>query len=155
MSRSRDSVPVARGYDYVARLRAQGLVAVGKSTMPEFGLLGSTEPLLGPVTRNPWSLGHSPGGSSGGAGAAVAAGLVPLAQGSDGGGSIRIPAACCGVVGLKPTYGRVSRYGLVAFASSLMVAAVLAVPGTVVQVATSGVVVESVDDSVDSVGGDT
>ncbi|MGJ4730718.1 amidase family protein [Luteimonas sp. SDU101] len=101
-SRSRDSVPVAQGYDYVARLRAEGLVAVGKSTMPEFGLLGSTEPLLGPVTRNPWSLAHSPGGSSGGAGAAVAAGLVPLAQGSDGGGSIRIPAACCGVVGLKP-----------------------------------------------------
>jgi len=101
-SRSRDNVPAACGHAYVARLQAQGLVAVGKSTMPEFGLLGSTEPLLGPVTRNPWSLAHSPGGSSGGAGAAVAAGLVPLAQGSDGGGSIRIPAACCGIVGLKP-----------------------------------------------------
>jgi amidase len=101
-SRSRDSVAAARGHAYVARLQAQGLVAVGKTTMPEFGLLGSTEPLLGPITRNPWSLAHSPGGSSGGAGAAVAAGLVPLAQGSDGGGSIRIPAACCGVVGLKP-----------------------------------------------------
>lgn len=108
-SRSRDSVPAARGHAYVERLQAQGLVAVGKSNMPEFGLLGSTEPLLGPVTRNPWSPAHSPGGSSGGAGAAVAAGLVPLAQGSDGGGSIRIPAACCGVVGLKPGRGSTVR----------------------------------------------
>lgn len=101
-SRSRGNALAAQGHPYVERLQAQGLVAVGKSTMPEFGLLGSTEPLLGPVARNPWSPAHSPGGSSGGAGAAVAAGLVPLAQGSDGGGSIRIPAACCGIVGLKP-----------------------------------------------------
>lgn len=101
-SRSRGDAPMVRGHAYVDRLVAQGLVAVGKSAMPEFGLLASTEPLLGPTTRNPWSLAHSPGGSSGGAAAAVAAGLVPLAQGSDGGGSIRLPSSCCGIVGLKP-----------------------------------------------------
>jgi amidase len=101
-SRSRTGVLVANGYPFVERLDATGLVAIGKTSMPEFGLLGSTEPLAGPVTVNPWSPRHSPGGSSGGAGAAVAAGLVPLAQGSDGGGSIRIPASCCGLVGLKP-----------------------------------------------------
>lgn len=101
-SRSRSGALAASGYPYVERLDAAGLVAVGKTSMPEFGLLGSTEPLAGPVTVNPWSAKHSPGGSSGGAGAAVAAGLVPLAQGSDGGGSIRLPAACCGIVGLKP-----------------------------------------------------
>jgi len=101
-SRSRSGMLVERGFPYVGRLQAQGLVAVGKSSMPEFGLLASTEPLLGPVTRNPWSLAHSPGGSSGGAAAAVAAGLVPVAHGSDGGGSIRLPSSCCGVVGLKP-----------------------------------------------------
>ena len=101
-SRSRSGVSADSGYPYVERLVAQGLVAVGKSSMPEFGLLASTEPLLGPVTRNPWSLAHSPGGSSGGAAAAVAAGLVPFAHGSDGGGSIRLPSSCCGVVGLKP-----------------------------------------------------
>ncbi|HEY0283922.1 MAG TPA: amidase family protein [Vicinamibacterales bacterium] len=101
-SRSRSRKPFERGHEYATRLRHAGLVAVGKSTMPEFGLLASTEPLAGPVTRNPWSLAHSPGGSSGGAAAAVAAGLVPLAHGSDGGGSIRLPASCCGIVGLKP-----------------------------------------------------
>ncbi|MFC3654730.1 hypothetical protein FZ025_11245 [Xanthomonas hyacinthi] len=101
-SRSRSGVLVERAYPYVARLVAQGLVAIGKSSMPEFGLLASTEPLQGPLTRNPWSLAHSPGGSSGGAAAAVAAGLVPFAHGSDGGGSIRVPSSCCGVVGLKP-----------------------------------------------------
>lgn len=101
-SRSRSDVPAETGYPYAQRLIAQGLVAVGKSSMPEFGLLASTEPLRGPVTRNPWSLAHSPGGSSGGAAAAVAAGLVPFAHGSDGGGSIRLPSSCCGVVGLKP-----------------------------------------------------
>jgi len=101
-SRSRNGALREHRYPYVDRLIAQGLVAVGKSSMPEFGLLASTEPLLGPVTRNPWSLAHSPGGSSGGAAAAVAAGLVPLAHGSDGGGSIRLPSSCCGVVGLKP-----------------------------------------------------
>jgi len=101
-SRSRSGALVQKAYPYVGRLVAQGLVAVGKSSMPEFGLLASTEPLQGPATRNPWSLAHSPGGSSGGAAAAVAAGLVPFAHGSDGGGSIRLPSSCCGVVGLKP-----------------------------------------------------
>ncbi|MBB3224939.1 amidase family protein [Pseudoduganella umbonata] len=101
-SRSRTGMLAAAGHPFVDRLDAAGLVAVGKTSMPEFGLLGSTEPLAGPVTRNPWSARHSPGGSSGGAGAAVAAGLVPLAHGSDGAGSIRLPASCCGVVGLKP-----------------------------------------------------
>lgn len=101
-SRSRSGALAASGYAFVQRLDAAGLVAVAKTAMPEFGLLGSTEALAGPVTRNPWSLAHSPAGSSGGAGAAVAAGLVPLAHGSDGGGSIRLPAAACGVVGLKP-----------------------------------------------------
>lgn len=101
-SRGRSGVLAENGYPYVDRLIDQGLVAVGKSSMPEFGLLASTEPLQGPITRNPWSLAHSPGGSSGGAAAAVAAGLVPLAHGSDGGGSIRLPSSCCGVVGLKP-----------------------------------------------------
>jgi amidase len=101
-SRSRSREAVQHGYPYVQRLRRAGLVALGKSAMPEFGLLASTEPLAGPVTRNPWSLQHSTGGSSGGAASAVAAGLVPLAHGSDGGGSIRLPACCCGVVGLNP-----------------------------------------------------
>lgn len=101
-SRSRTRRTVEHGYPYADRLRQAGLVAVGKTSMPEFGLLASTEPIAGPVTRNPWSVAHSPAGSSGGAGAAIAAGLVPVAQGSDGGGSIRTPAACCGVVGLKP-----------------------------------------------------
>ncbi|MBL8267243.1 amidase family protein, partial [Steroidobacter sp.] len=101
-SRSRSRKAIQHGHAYVQRLQQAGLVALGKSSMPEFGLLASTEPLAGPVTRNPWSLEHSPGGSSGGAVAAIAAGLVPLAHGSDGGGSIRLPASCCGVVGLKP-----------------------------------------------------
>lgn len=101
-SRSRSRKAIQHSYPYVQRLQQAGLVALGKSAMPEFGLLASTEPLAGPVTRNPWSLEHSPGGSSGGAVAAIAAGLVPLAHGSDGGGSIRLPSSCCGVVGLKP-----------------------------------------------------
>lgn len=104
-SRSRTSIPSATNSPYAQRFDDAGLVAIGKSTMPEFGLIGSTEPLLGPVTRNPWNLAHSPGGSSGGAGAALAAGIVPLAHGSDGAGSIRIPASACGVVGLKPGRG--------------------------------------------------
>jgi len=101
-SRARNDAPATRSFAFTDRFDAQGLVPLGKSNMPEFGLLPTTEPLLGPVTRNPWGRGVTPGGSSGGAGAALAAGLVPLAHGSDGAGSIRIPASCCGVVGLKP-----------------------------------------------------
>src|SRR5215216_5997468 len=98
----------AEDSELARRIRAAGFVVLGKSNTPEFGTTAITESELNGICRNPWDMSRTPGGSSGGAAAAVAAGLAPLAQGSDGGGSIRIPASCCGLYGIKPARGRIS-----------------------------------------------
>ncbi|WP_421846193.1 amidase [Marinobacter sp.] len=99
-------VPASDTSPFARQLLAQGFLCLGKSTLPEFGFNATTEPAHGPATRNPWNLAYSSGASSGGSAALVAAGVVSIAHANDGGGSIRIPAACCGLVGLKPTRGR-------------------------------------------------
>lgn len=112
-SRAVPPVAAAASSEFVGHVERLGFTVMGTSTMPEFGLTATTEPLLGGPTRNPWNPAHSTGGSSGGAAALVAAGVTPIAHGNDGGGSIRIPASCTGLVGLKPSRGRlVTRQGL-------------------------------------------
>lgn len=105
-SRAVPARPVRSSSRFVSLWQQLGFATVGKTALPEFGLTATTEPLAHGPTRNPWNIGYSTGGSSGGSAALVAAGVVPIAHANDGGGSIRIPAACCGLVGLKPSHGR-------------------------------------------------
>lgn len=107
-SRGLPRKPAEQSTPFVEQFLSLGLINLGKTTMPEFGLTGTTEALVYGPTHNPWKRGFSPGGSSGGSAALVAAGVVPIAHANDGGGSIRIPASCCGLVGLKPSRGRVA-----------------------------------------------
>lgn len=111
-SRAMPITPATESSPFVQQYESTGVIPLGTSTMPEFGLTATTEPLLTGITRNPWSLDHSTGGSSGGSAALVAAGVVPIAHANDGGGSIRIPAAYCGLVGLKPTRDRIRQIEL-------------------------------------------
>ena len=108
-SRAVPNKPVGKSSRFVKQFFSLGLICLGKSALPEFGLTATTEPLSSGITRNPWHTDYSTGGSSGGSAALVASGVVPLAHGNDGGGSIRIPASCCGLVGLKPSRGRLER----------------------------------------------
>src|SRR4249919_390385 len=103
-----NTTPAAADCEVVRRLRDAGAIVVGKTAMPEFGAFPYTESVAHGHTRNPWRTSFSPGGSSGGSAVAVASGMVPVAMGGDGGGSIRIPSACCGLFGLKPQRGRVT-----------------------------------------------
>ncbi|MFI4999248.1 MAG: amidase [Reyranellales bacterium] len=109
-SHATDETPVAEDAPVVGRLRASGMAIIGKTTTPEFGWKALTDSALQGTTRNPWNLKYSPGGSSGGASAMTAAGVAPFNHGNDGGGSIRIPAAHTGLVGLKPSFGRIAQY---------------------------------------------
>lgn len=108
-SRGVPSTPADESSPFVEQFLSLGLINLGKTTLSEFGLTGTTEALVYGATHNPWKLGFSPGGSSGGSAALVAAGVVPIAHANDGGGSTRIPASCCGLVGLKPSRGRLAR----------------------------------------------
>ena len=110
-SAATQAAPARRDDGLVRRLRQAGCIPIGKTQMPELAIWPFTEPAAFPATRNPWDLSRTPGGSTGGGAAAVAAGMAALALGSDGGGSIRIPAACCGIVGVKPGPGLVPLAG--------------------------------------------
>lgn len=105
-TRALQRIPKQKNSDFVNQFESTGLISLGKSTLPEFGIPPTTESFSQGASNNPWNIEHSTGGSSGGSAALVAAGVVPIAHANDGGGSIRIPAACCGLVGLKPTRNR-------------------------------------------------